>query len=536
MMLKSLWSRLSEFRFQKIYLAGLALFAAGLPLSKTALSLSLGLLGIHWLLAKGWKHFPAVRTREWMAFYLFLLIPLIHLAGLWNTSDLPYALKDLRIKLPLLLLPVFMATSPALSQKQIHGIFRVFIAAVTAGTFITLVVWLWKDPLDPRDLVPFNNHIRYSMMVCIALFLIVFRFIPPEQQPVNRGGWIVLSLWLIASLLLLESLTGILALLLGILTGLCWVIIQKKYPLFSKLLAAGAMIMVAASAIWLILYLKPEFQPDMKQKTKDLERYSASGNPYFHDTVSWLNENGNLVWIYVAEEEMRAAWNRRSRVPYDHQLESGYRTGDILLRFLSSRGLRKDANGVAALTDEEVTLVEKGVTNYKYSRFSWMRKRVDQLKWEYWNYRGMGNPRGHSVMQRLELWNAGLDLACSNLLTGVGTGDVKRDFAKHLAATGSPLAGTPLRAHNQFLTIFIAFGIPGLLLFLTALAMPLILNYRKMALWFAATVVILYFSLLTEDTLETQAGVSLFSFFMAFNLFQPTLKNTEYEKSPETET
>lgn len=535
MMLKTLWCSLPSHRYQKIYLAGLALFAAGLPLSKTAMSLSLGLLGIHWLLSKGWRYFPSLRTGKGIAFYLFMLIPLIHLAGLWNTSDMQYAAKDLRIKLPLLLLPLFVATAPPLAQKQIQGIFKVFIAAVTTGTLITIAVWLTRDPLDPRDLVPYNNHIRFSMMVCIAWFIIFFRLIPQEQHAGRKSGWIFLILWLTSSLLLLESLTGIAALLLGLLTGLCWFVFQKKYPAGRKGVAMGVFVLIAASSVWVLYKLKPEFQPDVKEQTRNLELYTAAGNPYFHDTVSWLNENGNLVWIYVAEEEMREAWNQRSPVAYDHQLESGYKTGDILLRFLSSKGLRKDAMGVASMSDDEVDMVEKGVTNYKYNRFSWMRKRVDQLKWEYWNYRGMGNPRGHSVMQRLELWRAGLDLASLNLLTGVGTGDVKRDFAEHLSATGSPLAGTPLRAHNQFLSILIAFGIPGLLLFIVALTIPMLLNFRKLTLWFLATAVILYVSLLTEDTLETQAGVSLFSFFMAFCLFQQIIKKPDYEKSSETE-
>lgn len=534
-MLKTQLNYLSEHRYQKIYLAGLALFAAGLPLSKTAMSVSLGLLGIHWIFSKGWKHFPSMRTSDGIAFYLFMLIPLIHLAGLWNTSDMPYAAKDLRIKLPLLLLPLFAATAHPLTKKQTDGILRVFIASVTFGTLVTLAVWLWRDPLDPRDLVPYNNHIRFSMMVCITLFITIFRFIPQEQQSRKRFGWIVLALWLTASLLLLESLTGILALVLGLFTGLWWLIFQKQYPPIKKLIALGVFLLLSAFSAWTVLHFKQEFQPDVKQQTQRLEHYSTAGNPYFHDTVSWLNENGNLVWIYVAEDEMREAWNQRSRIPYDHRLESGYKTGDILLRFLSSKGLRKDASGVESLTDDEVALVEKGVTNYKYSRFSWMRKRLDQLKWEYWNYRGMGNPLGHSVMQRLELWRAGLDLASSNLLTGVGTGDVKRDFAEHLAVTGSPLAGTPLRAHNQFLTILIAFGIPGLLLFLVALTVPLILNCRKISLWLWASVVILYVSLFTEDTLETQVGVSLFSFLMVMCLYQPILKKLDYEEITETE-
>jgi O-antigen ligase len=76
-----------------------------------------------------------------------------------------------------------------------------------------------------------------------------------------------------------------------------------------------------------------------------------------------------------------------------------------------------------------------------------------------------------------------------------------------------------LRAHNQFLTIFAAFGIFGLLWFLATLILPpLILKVRR-DYYFNFFLVISILSMLNEDTLETQAGVTFFAFFYVIFLF-----------------
>lgn len=510
---------LSKNRFQSVYLTGILLFVIGMPLSKAAMSIALFILASHWLLTGGFRYFPSVKTPQGKAFLLFLLIPVIHIIGLIFTTDFQFALKDLRIKMPLLLLPLFIATGPKITQRQFAMILVVFVAAVLAGTLWGLGVYLVDNPVNARDITPFISHIRFSLMVTLASVIaggIAFR---PEGNRLLRIGAGFVAVWLVVFLLLLESLTGVFAFVLVIVMILL-VASFKGRKRWLKIGSIMLLLLIAGGGVALYHQASKEFKPTLVQHPDDLDRETAGNHPYTHDLNSPVNENGNLVWVYVCMDEMREIWNTRSKYPFDGKLPNGSYTSDVLLRFLSSKGLRKDAEGVSSLTDDDIASVERGITNYRYEQWSGMRKRYDQLKWEYWNYAAGGDARGHSLMQRLELWRTGLDLAGDHLLTGVGTGDLKNEFAARLELHESSLAGTKLRAHNQYITILITFGLPGLLLFIAALSISVLMRPARVGIEFGAFLIIVLTSMLIEDTLETQAGVSFFAFFYALWLFQ----------------
>jgi hypothetical protein len=510
---------LTENRYQHIYLTGLILFALGLPLSKTAMSLALVLLAAHWLLSGGFRHFPAPGTPARLAFGFFMLIPLIHLLGLMYTTDFAFAAKDLRIKLPLLLLPLFMVTGPRLPQRLFNLITDAFIFAVIAGTVISFVIFIKDNPVEARDLTPFVSHIRFSMMVVLAAAATVCLALNPRRPNSLRIIAFLLVPWLIFSLAILEVLTGLVAFSLLLFAAPIFLIITKPSPKVWVFSAFAILVLLATMAVgWNTA--RREFIPDLDQKRLTMKSHTALGNPYTHDLNSLVNENGNMVWMNVCEEEMRVAWNARSSHPFDSELSPGSRTSDVLMRYLSSLGYTKDAEGVKTLSEGDVEAIERGVTNYEYGRWNLVQRRFDQLKWEYWNYRAGGDPKGHSLLQRLELWQIGSQMAMENLLIGVGTGDLKREFAGKLAKTGSPLAGTPLRAHNQYLTILITFGIIGLALFLAALIMPLVLKPERYGFTMVAFSIIAFASMFFEDTLETQVGVSFIAFFYTLWVFQ----------------
>jgi O-antigen ligase len=67
--------------------------------------------------------------------------------------------------------------------------------------------------------------------------------------------------------------------------------------------------------------------------------------------------------------------------------------------------------------------------------------------------------------------------------------------------------------HNQYLSIGIAFGLLGLLWFVFALLYPLHANRGQLRYIALVFLVIVLLSMITEDTLETQAGVSFVTFF-----------------------
>ena len=147
--------------------------------------------------------------------------------------------------------------------------------------------------------------------------------------------------------------------------------------------------------------------------------------------------------------------------------------------------------------------------------------RIDGIIAEFNNYLNGGNPGGNSVTQRLEFWKAARYIIAENFFLGVGTGDVEDAFQRQYDIMDSPLEPKyRLRAHNQFLTITVTFGLLGLLIFLLSFTYPIWSKHNRKNALFVSFFVFAILSFLAEDTLETQAGITFISFFGPFFLFQ----------------
>jgi O-antigen ligase len=216
---------------------------------------------------------------------------------------------------------------------------------------------------------------------------------------------------------------------------------------------------------------------------------------------------------YVAKNELYEAWNSRSDLHPDSLDGRGHLLSGTLIRYLASKGLRKDADGVVALTSEDIRAIESGIPNCIEPQQLGLQRRLNRIFFEWSNYRAGGDPNGHSVMQRLEFWKTGWWIASNNVWTGVGTGDVKDAFKDAYTINNSPLdEAYRLRAHNQYLTMWIAFGLFGFCAFLMVTFLPLLNGGMRNPL--AVIIVLLVaLSFLTEDTLESQAGVMFMAFF-----------------------
>jgi len=99
-------------------------------------------------------------------------------------------------------------------------------------------------------------------------------------------------------------------------------------------------------------------------------------------------------------------------------------------------------------------------------------------------------------------------------LLGVGTGDVQDELNMAYRAIDSPLeVEWHKRPHNQFLTITVALGIVGLMVFIFSLLYPVLMLYRTIHVLYWPFILLALVSFLLEDTLETQAGLTFFVFF-----------------------
>lgn len=510
---------------EQVYFYTLVLIAVSLPLSVFTTSMFQLLLVLNYLVEPGyrekWKKLVSSRALQ-----VFLLIFALHVVGLLWSKDLAYAMKDIKIKLPLLALPLIVATSHALTGLQVRRILLFFslgVFAASMASLIKLAGWLPGGMEGYRDLSLFISHIRFSLMVVLALLVSVY-FLFIQGKPVpwpEKAYYAAVLIWFPVFLLLLKSLSGIAIAGLLAFFLLLRALFEIRDPVVRFMLLVAVLMMPLFSILYFNHALEKFYTVD-ELAVEDLDTYTAEGNKYEHWPDNGEVENGHYTWIHVCDAELQREWNRVSGLDYDDLTSNGRSVKVTLIRFLTSRGLRKDANGVRQLTEQEIAAIEKGMTNYLFMKRFSLYPRIYEVLWEIDRYKRGYAPNGKSVVQRYLYLQAGWSIARDHPLLGVGNGDVAQEFRSYYDAVDSPLEPQwRLRAHNQFLTFMISFGVPGMLIFLGALVLPLFLAGRQRSFMATGFLILLMLSMLSEDTLETATGAGFSALFYALFVFGP---------------
>jgi O-antigen ligase len=406
-----------------------------------------------------------------------------------------------------------------------------FLAAVIIGTIVSLSIMLGIGPsayTNDRETVLFISHIRFALMVVLAVFICFYYAF--DSQTASRYKFLLVpcALCLILFLFLLKSLTGVVILVIGgMVLALRWGLKQSDILVRWFVIVALATFPVVAG-----IYLTGQVARfyTIRDDTGQLDVNTVKGNPYWNDTSNQMIENGYHVGYYLCQPELRDAWNSVSKMDYDAPDLKGQELKYTLIRYLTSLGLRKDAYGVSQLKSEDIKLIESGFANCIYKQPRRFSVRVYETIWEIDQYRKGANPSGHSVTQRFEYLKTGWAIFSDHPLFGVGTGDTKIAFDQKYEQMHSPLdPAWRLRAHNQFLTFLIAFGVFGFILMMSAIIVPLILEKRKNSYFIMMFFLVSMLSMLNEDTLETQAGVAFFAIFYCLFVFADGSNKEDYK-------
>lgn len=472
-----------------------------------------------WILESLFRIFKEFFQKKNLPAIIFMSLYFLHVMGLIFTIDFDYALKDLRIKLPLFVLPLILTVSKPIDWKEFRNLMLFFVAAVLAGTFVSTYILVSQDVDNLRDISIFISHIRFSLLISIAIFTLAYFVTRKEEFSQSmRMAFIFLTLWLIFYLLLSASLTGLIVMLIAVsVMGIHYTL--KKKNLYSRI----ATVVLILAPILLIVFLMGVVTDVYKIHRIDmnqLEQKTSLGNYYWHDTSNLQTENGYYVWLYVQMDELRDSWNDRSELDFDGKDHKGQNLKFTLIRYMTSKGLRKDAGGVNLLTDQDVALVESGEASAHYHERSVFYIRLYKIFWETQQYFRTGDPSGYSAMQRIEYWKTSFLIIRQHILIGVGTGDMNIAFERQYELMNSPLKPEfRWRSHNQFLSISVGFGLIGFIWFLVALIYPPLKLKRMNDYFFLFFFVIMIVSMISEDTIETQAGVTIFAFFTSLFLF-----------------
>lgn len=511
------------------YVLGLMGVVFSLSVSVYSLSISLFWLAANWLIEG--KRIARVRLLfQKSGFWLLTGILLLGVLGLIHTVNFDYAIDDLRIKLPLFLLPFFIGSTLALTRKEFEIVWLFFLLGLLVSSGFVLWNYLQLDESvyqDRRELSVFISHIRFSLMLVVAALLTPY-FTRTKNRPIRIIG-LSLSAWFIFIVILLRSVSGIAVLIAAVLSLYLWYLLNEKSR-SKQLLGVGAGI-IGISLLVLVVFppVSSFFKVDQIDPAK-LPYHTPSGNIYYHDLDNGMVENGHVVWAYVCWKELRTEWEKKSDIPIDGIGKSGEQIQTTLIRFLTSKADPKDSTGVSRLSEKEVKAIENGETNYYLMDEKGFQKRIYETAWEVHSYyMRSGNPEGNSAAQRLEFWKASWYLISNNWLFGVGTGDIVDEMHLAYEETGSYLSDEfRLKPHNQFLTTWISFGVFGLLWFLFVFVQPFYTGRARLPYLVFATVAMT--SMLIEDTIESQIGVTFVAFF--YSLFVLGIRPDDLDQVP----
>ena len=517
------------------YLLGLLMVAVGLTLSPFLMGMSQFWLVLVWLVdGIVARDFKQKLSRFWhnKAAVLLVAFYLMHVVGLLWTSDFEYAMKDLRVKLPILVMPFVLSSLEPLDRKRFDLVMLVYVLSVFIATQFSFFRYVRHDYEDVREISRFISHIRFCLnivfsMAVIGYYLYKRRISKGKSVPsfgikvvVDQFLMWLLLFWFAYVVFIFESLSGYVILVAVALATLLFAFLRwKKGRGWRVALGVSALMVIAAIvvAVWVVAKPMVEVRP---VDFSTLEKTTAQGNPYWHDTIHNPVEDGKYVGLYYNRNELREAWSQRSELPFDGATADGENLEATLARYLTSKDLRKDAEGVMALTDEDVKNIEQGVANYNNWKHPGLRARLSSTVFEYNLYRRYNNPNGGSLSQRIEYTRASFHIIGRHPWFGVGTGDVPQTFAQTYDEIHSPLKEEfRFRAHNQYLAIAVAFGLVGLAFFLFVLLYPWFASKRNRTYLYMVFLCVMLLSMFPEDTLETQAGATLFAFFMALLLF-----------------
>ena len=517
------------------YLLGLLMVAVGLTLSPFLMGMSQFWLVLVWLVdGIVTRDFKQKLSRFWhnKAAVLLGAFYLMHVVGLLWTSDFEYAMKDLRVKLPILVMPFVLSSLEPLDRKRFDLVMLVYVLSVFIATQFSFFRYVRHDYEDVREISRFISHIRFCLnivfsMAVIGYYLYKRRISKGEGVPsfgikvvIDQFLMWLLLFWFAYVIFIFESLSGYVILAAVVLASLLFAFLRwKKGRGWRVALGVSALMVIAAIvvAVWVVVKPMVEVKP---VDLSTLEKTTAQGNPYWHDTIHNPVEDGKYVGLYYNRNELRETWSQRSELPFDGATADGENLEATLARYLTSKDLRKDAEGVMALTDEDVKNIEQGVANYNNWKHPGLRARLSSTLFEYNLYRRYNNPNGGSLSQRMEYTRASFHIIKQHPWFGVGTGDVPQAFAESYDEIHSPLKDEfRFRAHNQYLAIAVAFGLVGLAFFLFVLLYPWFASKRNHTYLYMMFLCVMLLSMFPEDTLETQAGATLFAFFMALLLF-----------------
>jgi hypothetical protein len=349
---------------RNLFLFGSCALLLGMMLGTVPTSVPQFVLLGNWLLEGKFKD-KWVRIKTNKVFWVLSSVFIIHVMGLFYTTDLKAGWDDVRTKIPLMFLSLIFFSSSPLRKKELHLVLISFLA----GAFLNISwCFIYKHFIasgaQVREVSRFMSHIRLGFLVDMAIFTGIYFFIEEEFSK-WKALLVALILYFLFSLYALGLMSGMFNLCI---TGSLFLLVY--YFMRNKLYASIILSIILGFAT-LVYFMagsfhKQHFQiADVPENTK--QTLSTSGNAFNHYPLTKQIENGIIVSNNIQEQEVQNEWNRK--VPADSIIVAKAQNLQryfTLIRYISSKQQLKDSASVATLSANEIKLIQQGIPNHLY--------------------------------------------------------------------------------------------------------------------------------------------------------------------------
>jgi hypothetical protein len=501
-----------------------SIFVLSLPYSKSFVSIFSGLICVNGIVFSIINKEIKSKLKGEYSFWLLISIWGVYLIGLFFTKELKLGLIELNKALMWFILTTGVILSPKLSKKYFWLILTFFAFGATVSTFISFTRMLFSNSfgIDNFRAVNFISHIPFSFQIIFSIFILIYSFFTENWvlkllKPHYRIIWI---LWLLFFLVILKSILGLIAFYFTALLLVYLTVRKNQNHKVRTWIIAGSTIFFILPLVYLgnSVY---KFYDIKYTHSENVEKHTKLGNEYVFNFENRFKENGYYVNWYICEKELEQAWNRKSKIKYREKDNKGYQISGTLIRYLTSKGLRKDAEGVENLTDRDIKNIESGIANYIFDTSVYaFYPRIYETIWELDQYFLTGNPNDQSLSQRIEYAKAAIMIIKSNFWFGIGTGNYMIAYRDAYKKMNSQLCEKNYGiVHNQYLSYLSKFGLTGFLYIMFVLFYVLIKKGQ-----FRNELLILFFVIflianLGDSIWETHIGLSYFVFFLSLFLW-----------------
>ncbi|AEA43402.1 O-antigen ligase family protein [Fluviicola taffensis] len=525
-MLDKLTGKPVHYYIQLIAMMGIA---AGLPFSKIPLSIGTMLLGLNVILLWDWKNvLKSWFSNKWLWLLLGYLV-LEAISFFWSENK-HEAWDMLRREIPLYAIPLCIVAIPLKSFNHYKWVAIAFLSAVFLFSFINIGTYFhwWGNKVydDIRSLSLFISHLRFAMMIVLSIVFCAAWWI--RKFP-YRWISLLLAAWFLFYINVSQIGMGFLT-LSGVVFTMFYFKVKSIQLIWLKrvfILSFGGLVLFVC--VFLYVKLQP-IAHKIELNSEDYGSRTPNGNLYGFDAPKNMNwENGYPVYYFVSDEELDSEWSKVSKINYRDGTDSkGNPIRNILWRYMTSKGLRKDSVDFQKMTKEDIRNVERGFASLEMAKGG--------ISAQLYRMRGQLNdsedPNGKSLLEKVESLKAGLTIIKEHPICGVGVGDLEKSFqgAYQKNQTKLTIENQHL-THNQYFTTWISAGIGCFIVFISLWFIQFATALKINAFEWTGFLVITMLSFLVEDTLQTQTGIAFVGFFFAFFitgkslLYPPSRKN-----------